>query len=192
MCHRGFAADNHNYLIHQLLGIDMLRRENGFTLAELFISLSVIAIITSIAIPGWKNLATSTRGYTAASSLRHALKFARSEAITRNQIVRMCASTDGETCNAVQDWENGWITYVDTAGESVRTARDPIIYLQPALNGLVIKKNGGEKTVIFNRNGWIGLNRSFSVCSKDLKPMYRITFVHSGRVRTDTKNIQCS
>lgn len=165
----------------------------GFTILEFLISLTIVGIISSIAIASGKDMIYSFRGHGAANTLRHTLKFARSEAVTRNTLIRVCASSDGQYCSGSKKWEDGWITYMDLAGKTFRTDKDPILRNQPALSNLIIRKNGREKTVKFNDVGWIGLNRSFSICrSGDLKPIVRIVLVHSGRLRTDKKRIKCS
>ena len=165
----------------------------GFTLVELLVSMSIIGIVVTLVVPSAQEILISFRGATANNTVRHSLKFARTEAITRNQVVRVCASNDGVRCSGSKKWEDGWIVYLDYSGKSSRTDSDPVIRYQPALKDLVIRKNGREKTVKFNQAGWIGLNRSFSICArKNLQPISRIVLIHSGRLRTDTKNIRCS
>jgi len=47
-----------------------------------------------------------------ADTLITSLNYARSEAITRNQRIVMCASDDGLSCAATQVWDSGWIVMV--------------------------------------------------------------------------------
>jgi type IV fimbrial biogenesis protein FimT len=172
---------------------NMPRNGTGYTLLEFIISLTIIALVTSIAVPSANKLFAFIRGHNASHALRLSLKYARSTAVTRREIVRLCASADGDTCSNSRKWEQGWITYIDRSGKSSRTINDPILQIQLPFENLIIRKNGLGKTVKFNRIGRIGLNRSFSVCTTpDFKPYIRIVMTHSGRLRMDEKNIKCS
>jgi len=171
----------------------MPRKGIGYTLLEFIITLSIIGIGISIAVPPANELFAFIRGHKATHALRLSLKFARSTAITRREVVRLCASADGATCSTSKMWEEGWITYIDKSGKSTRTVEDPILRVQLPLQNLTIRKNGLGKTVKFNSIGRIGLNRSFSLCTfPNLKPYMRIVMTHSGRLRMDKKKIKCS
>ena len=171
----------------------MPRNGLGFTLLEFLISLSIIALVTSLAVTPANELFAFIRGHSASHALRLSLKFARSTAVTRREVVRLCASADGDTCSASRKWEEGWITYIDKSGKPSRTTDDPILRVQLPLQNLIIRKNGLGKTVKFNSVGRIGLNRSFSLCtSPNFKPYVRIVMTHSGRLRMDKKKIKCS
>ena len=82
-----------------------LARDRGFTLMELLITLAVVAIVASLAVPSFQNMIATQRVRSAANDLVSALNFARSEAVKRNRVVTV---TPGAT------WADGWnITYVD-------------------------------------------------------------------------------
>ena len=77
--------------------------ERGFTLLELLVTISIVAILVAVAVPSMES--SNKRGQVKAHQ-RHflgALNYARSEAVSRNKLVSMCASNDGATACPPQD-----------------------------------------------------------------------------------------
>jgi type IV fimbrial biogenesis protein FimT len=72
----------------------------GFTLIELMVVVSVLAILMALAAPSFSGLIASQRGKTVASELFMALSKTRSEAIARNASVTLSPKSGG--------WQNGW------------------------------------------------------------------------------------
>jgi type IV fimbrial biogenesis protein FimT len=84
----------------------------GFTLVELLVTLAVAAVLLSLAVPAFTSSQLTSQLRSAANSLVAGAHLARSEAIKRNQVVRMCVSGDGEACSS-GDWNQGWIIEAD-------------------------------------------------------------------------------
>jgi type IV fimbrial biogenesis protein FimT len=88
----------------------------GFTLIELMVTLAVLAIVVSLAAPGFNSMISNNRSTSMASELVAAANFARSEAIKRGKPVSICPSSDGDTCLASADeWAKGWLVFIDSA-----------------------------------------------------------------------------
>ncbi|MEX2525148.1 MAG: GspH/FimT family pseudopilin [Gammaproteobacteria bacterium] len=75
-------------------------RQGGFTIVELMITVSVIAIIASIAFPSFEYAIANSRVRTAATDMHMSLLLARSEAIKRNNDVVIERSGG--------NWKDGW------------------------------------------------------------------------------------
>lgn len=60
------------------------KRHSGFTLVELMISVAVLAILASLALPEFKTWIANSRIRTAAETIRSGLQLARNEAVRRN------------------------------------------------------------------------------------------------------------
>lgn len=91
-------------------------RPNGFTLVELMVTLSVLVILTTIAVPSFQRAIANNRAAVGANELLAALQLARSEAVRRNSNASLCPSTNGTECTGGTDWSGGWILFHDVAG----------------------------------------------------------------------------
>lgn len=83
--------------------------QRGFTLVELMVAIAVIAILLMIAVPSFQEAALGSQLRAVANDLVASTHLARSEAIKRNTAVTLCASADGQACDADASWREGWI-----------------------------------------------------------------------------------
>lgn len=91
-----------------------MRASLGVTLLELMISVAILAIVSTIAVPGFSSLRHNAERTTAVNNFIHALYLARSEAIKRGAVVSLCKSGDGLTCmNRAPEWSTGWMVFVN-------------------------------------------------------------------------------
>lgn len=85
----------------------------GFTLIELLVTMSIAAILLSIAVPSFKTMFKNNRVSTGTNEFVAALVLARSEALKRNNNVSICTTNDQQTCGGTSDFARGWIVFVD-------------------------------------------------------------------------------
>jgi len=76
------------------------RSERGFTLTELIVTVSVAAILATIAVPSFSGIIANQRAKTLASALYATLAKTRSEALTLNGNVTLQPKAGG--------WASGW------------------------------------------------------------------------------------
>ncbi len=127
-----------------------MKRNLGFTLVELMVTLAVLVILISIAIPSFMNMIQNSRSAALANSIVIALNVARSEAVKRNALVNLCPSSDGATCMAAPlDWTVGWIAQ-QNAGAAVQVWGAPDA-------GAVITQAGGATAIQFDGSGLMRL-----------------------------------
>ncbi|AGA91849.1 prepilin-type N-terminal cleavage/methylation domain-containing protein [Thioflavicoccus mobilis 8321] len=90
----------------------------GVTLIELVVTLSIVVILLTIAVPSFQNAIATNRIAALTNELSTALQLARSEAVNRGRTVTVCKSDDlsdsTPSCNTSADWEDGWVVFVDT------------------------------------------------------------------------------
>ncbi|MFN4005772.1 MAG: GspH/FimT family pseudopilin [Hylemonella sp.] len=81
----------------------------GFTLIEIMVVVTVLAVLASLVAPSFRNMILSNRVATAASALQVSLNLARSEAVRRGADARVTIAANG----AAGQWDNGWTVFVD-------------------------------------------------------------------------------
>ncbi len=69
------------------------RRERGFTLVELLITMAVAVVLIVIAVPSFKNITLSNKLTTAANDIVNAIHVARMEAVKRNANTQLCSNS---------------------------------------------------------------------------------------------------
>jgi len=125
----------------------------GFTLIELLVTISIVAILASLAVPAFNEAMLGGKLTSLANNFVASAQFARSEAIKRNAAVTLCASSDGSTCTGA--WKDGWIVL----------AGGTVVFTQPKLpNGFVLSDAGGVTTIIFQPTGVGATYAALTLC----------------------------
>lgn len=92
-----------------------MKNQSGFTIAELILVVVLAAILAAMAAPNMGEFVKNNARTTNVNTMVTALNFARSQAVTRNQRVSMCKTTDFASCAATGNGEfgAGWIVFTD-------------------------------------------------------------------------------
>jgi type IV fimbrial biogenesis protein FimT len=93
------------------------RKLAGFTIPELMLTIAVAGVLAAIAIPSMRDFNRNARLTSAVNDLLRSTQTARSEAITRQSNVVVCASDDplaSEPACADEGNFTGWIVFQDT------------------------------------------------------------------------------
>lgn len=93
-----------------------MRRQIGFTLPELMVTLLVLAIVLGMAVPGMQSLLNQQELRSKVGLLASTLAYARNEAVSRVATVAICGTTNGSSCNGSDDWSAGWLVFIDANG----------------------------------------------------------------------------
>lgn len=129
------------------------RRQRGYTLGELLTSVSVISILGAIAVPGMQDIMLNNRRVSITNEFSYALQLARSEAITRNQRVTVCASTSGVSCASSDYWAQGWIVFNDADRNRQVSSDEDIIAVFDGNESTSIRPIGITDSLSYRPNG---------------------------------------
>lgn len=138
-----------------------MKTSAGFTMLELMITLAVVAILLSIALPSFRTLLQNNRLTAQANEFQTALQFARSESLKRARPVTVCASDtlsgDDDDLECGSDWTEGWVAVVDNEVEGAdEVSIDEVLRRWPGLRGdATLAHNGGEDFVRYLADGSI-------------------------------------
>lgn len=108
----------------------------GLTLVELLVTVSLLAVLLSLAAPSMSNALRAWQRDVATRAFVAHLQLARSAAITSSRRVVICASADGLACAGTSDWMQGWMVFVDENADLVPDTGRPVLAVQQALTGL--------------------------------------------------------
>ena len=156
-------------------------KQSGFTLIELFVTLVVVGVVASIAVPAMAEFVAAQRRFDVAQQLAHGVRTARNEAVVRNQLV-MIRVIEG-------NWGNGWQIVVDPKG-----TEDDLVLMDKALSGNVPVVGNRHITQSISFDGLGGavgngfVAGTLSICDAD-QPLshHQVILAKTGRVRIESQ-----
>ena len=151
------------------VNMKQLKLSMGFSLIEMMVVISIIAIMAAVAIPSFQSLIRNQRVKSSSYEMFTSLMVARSEAIKRNTDITVAPVTAGS-------WQDGWQV---SEGATV-------IKNQEALKGIAI--SGAPASLTYNRTGRLSATASptfqFNVDPADSAFIRCLTIELSGLPRT--------
>jgi type IV fimbrial biogenesis protein FimT len=177
------------------------RLSAGFTLVELMVTLSLLAIILGFAVPGMQSLITSYRVSTLVNEFSSGLSHTRGEAVNRNMCVSMCISGNttaaNPTCSTtLNDWRFGWIIFADPdCNGGGNGARDVLLQVyEGKADGPQMVSNGNSRRLTFISRGTLSsVNQAdtFNVNTGGtaMTPTRTLCLDIAGRVRVGDYNL---
>jgi type IV fimbrial biogenesis protein FimT len=146
-----------------------LKQPSGFTLTEVLVVITIVAILAAIGAPSFRSVTNSNRIAGEVNGLLGDMQFARGEAIKEGQDVTVCASADGKQCNGAgaTNWEAGWIVFSNPDGDAQvdAAAGETIWRVQTPFTATdTFTPDAAIGAVTFNREGFaLGLPNTVTV-----------------------------
>ncbi len=104
-----------------------MKRNRGFTIIELMVTVVILGIITTMAAPSFSRLIQRAQIDADVSVIQKAFSYARGYAVNQRIPVTVCSSTDAATCNGSGDWTAGWIAFTDKLTRGSLDSGDEIL-----------------------------------------------------------------
>lgn len=116
------------------MNVLILNKQRGLTLVELIITISVVGILSSIALPSFGKLMQKNKMTSLHNELLSSLSLTRNIAISRGSFATLCKSNQvGNNCDSSASWEDGWIVFPDRNNNGVVDVGEDIIAMNNAL-----------------------------------------------------------
>lgn len=154
----------------------MPNRNQGFTLVELLITLTLLILTANIALPAFKGFIDHNRQQALMEQVDFVLNSARAEAVMRRRAIEVCGSSDGQICSS--NWADGWLVRTSD-GQILQTARLP--------THDKLRWSGFQNSIRFRDNGSSPTgNGRFYQCL-DEQIAWQLILNRQGRLRRSTQ-----
>jgi len=112
-----------------------MKREKGFTLLELLVTLAIASILLSVGVPGFRSVIMDTRLVRDSNQFVASINLARSSAVRFQRSATVCASANFNavlpTCSGSSDWSQGWVVWVDKDRDGAIDANEILSVQEP-------------------------------------------------------------
>lgn len=166
----------------------------GFTLLELLVTISILAVLLAVGLPNMRDFIVSNRLSSNVNGFIGLVNYARSEAIVRNQDVVVCPkAATANTCVSTTAWNTLDIqVFVDTDGNGQFNSGDTLLKTMAAVDPAGTQTGfdqSASATLVFGSAGFARTAQSFKVYAKSSDAAYSTRFGRTvciskmGRVR---------
>lgn len=176
--------------------------QQGFTLLELLVVVTIGSILLAVAIPSFSTIVQNNRRAGYVNEFVGALTYARSQAATLRRPVTICRSTTPlaatpacAAANGGLGWADGWIIFLDaadngvfdSAADTVLLVHEPIVASQTSLCG----NTNVAHTITFSKTGMSNKAGTVFFCDKRgavagaSNPARGVVVNRVGQIRTD-------
>lgn len=153
----------------------------GYTLLELLVALALMAILATIAYPGFAALLLDSRRDATVTIAMHAVHAARQFAATRGESIRLCGTLDAAHCSGGVDWSSGLLV-VNAGGTIHRT-----LPLSRPVHGPTLRSN--RSTINFEPGTSFASPATLTICDRRGSSTARAVIVsRSGRPRVSERD----
>jgi len=161
----------------------MAIRNQGFTLYELLITLTLVALLTGLATPSLSAMKARQQQRAEINALFHAIHLARKESILKRKVVSLCPSLDGRSCLPGLDWSMGWLMFENDDRDSPpRVDPGETVLSSHRVDGfrIVANRSGFTLRATFQR----ATNGTFILCDPQSRiPPLALVVSYTGRPR---------
>jgi type IV fimbrial biogenesis protein FimT len=167
----------------------------GFTLIELLITISVVALLTALALPNFSYQIQKAHTETVTQTLVNAIETARSKAVFTNQRTVL---------RAKEKWHQGWILFIDLNNNGTKEENERLLQEQMELKNIDIQDNfpvaneisfigTGEGRSPGKRDRGAIIMGTITICPATTNKGIKLVLNRAGRLRSEkTEEGECS
>ena len=164
----------------------MKQPNSAFTLIELLISISIIAITLNLALPSFSEILDRSKVSANFQRLTQTLQSSRLKAINSNNKVTLCPIDNSLICS--NNWSTGYMSFVDYNGDRQYNGNDDLLsqyYSEDEKFKLSWRAFGYKNSLQWTGTGITNhQNGSFELCYDDKADKSRALFLtKAGRIR---------
>ena len=164
--------------------IHSIKNEQGVSLLEALIVLSIVAIISASSLPSLGKLINKFQVEGSLENLRKAIASSRHLAISSGDIVTLCPA-EGEQCS--NDWDSAYMIFVDYNNNAMLDDEEKPYEITAVDSSMQIswRASGGAAYLKFSPTGIARQFGRFHICKKDadLSAARSMVINRQGRVR---------
>lgn len=112
-----------------------MKRQKGFTLLELMVTLAIVSILLSVGVPGFRSVIMDSRLVRDTNQFVGSINLARSSAVRFQRSATVCTSANFNavlpSCSGSSDWSQGWIVWVDKDRDGAIDANEILSVQEP-------------------------------------------------------------
>lgn len=105
----------------------MTHSQSAFTIMEVLVALSILAILLAISLPAMQHFIAHAQDEMLQAQLLHAIQIAKQEAIARHTRIALCQSNNQITCSG--NWGDGYIIFLDENADGRVHDNEQILYV---------------------------------------------------------------
>lgn len=136
----------------------------GFTLLEMMLVVTLLAVILGVGLPNFREFIRNSRMTAATNDIVTDFNLARSESVKRRVPVTLCKSQNGTSCDADATAPfRSWIVFVDDAdaavvngndGNGVVDANEVVLRQRTIADTITVYTNANARLAIFQPTGF--------------------------------------
>ena len=173
-----------------------MKKERGFTLIELLMALAIATILVTVGVPSMRDLIRNNRLIAVTNTFVSSLNIARSEAVKQGRSAQLCVSSDTDqaapTCTAENNWQLGWIAWVDSNANGVLDPGETLRIVEPVPESMSLALSVVQTSIGIDSQGVIANpNLMIDICDDRTSELgKRLRVLATGSVSLN-KQFQC-